>query len=157
MAILTRAQVFQKMIQETLEFEATSPVWKALTKAGVTTADDFIMIGLEGIAKLTYLDSSDEEMIKQGHIGRLTTLHKWANGRSDPARWQEATMMSIMEDVYYKSPVEVESPQTTQVASGIPGFSPRATPNAPAAAFQKGIKRDIKDYPTFDDAKKYLL
>jgi hypothetical protein len=138
----------------------------ALIYNGATNVGSFLALDEDDIKELYFpVEDYGTQRINLVERKKLIALRRWAyhqgeNGQNLEA-WNALTVEQyqafLNNPQLNRAPIFGNAQQQQPVV--MPADAPIVTPRAASAveSFQKGIKRDHKDYMTFDDQSKYLL
>ena len=112
--------------------------------------------------RLSYtLDSEDEFSLSVGHQMKLIRLRRWAQSKGEngfePEVWDALTRLEFTKFTIEDSAQPPTSPDAALTPPPAAAPAVQVTTSSAVESFQKGIRRDPKDYNAFDDQGKFLM
>ena len=153
---------FKKVVGGILSYNENSHPWKALVAQDVLTIEDFLALDEKAIKKLSYtMDSGAEFSLSVGHQMKLVRLRRWAQSKGEDGIeaevWDALTRQELAKFTIEDSTEPTASQGATLTPSPVVTPAVQVTTNSAVESFQKGIRRDPKDYNAFDDQGKFLM
>jgi hypothetical protein len=152
---------FKRVISGILSFRENSQPWRALMEGDVLDIPSFLVMDEDAICALSYTDDDGLDVaLKRNHCMKLLALPRWVNCKGDSGT-DEATWLSLTKkemETFFNSPAARTPMNQACLTPPVMSVPPVVVDEAAVELemFQKGIRRDPKDYNALEDQSKFL-